>query len=106
MKANSRLISVLPLIVALFGAAVHAKAQSPTSGEDIHAAKPSPVCANENLNLQVKAALRLVCAQRNSDGPPAAAQGLIVIGFLGGFAKSGDTNHPEVWFGKYLRELY
>ena len=58
------------------------------------------------MNTQVKAALSLVCAERISGRPPASAQGLIVIGFLGGFAKNGDTNHPEVWFGDYLRELY
>jgi hypothetical protein len=29
-----------------------------------------------------------------------------VIGFLGGFARRDDVNHPEVWFAKYLREHY
>ena len=29
-----------------------------------------------------------------------------MIGFLGGFAKHGDRNHPEVWFAEYLRQHY
>ena len=104
-----KLIQFLPLIAAMCGAAVHARAQLPTGGEkDIRAVKPSStlVCEDRRVNTQVKAALRLVCAPRDSDERPPSAQGLIVIGFLGGFAKSGDTNHPEVWFGAYLQELY
>ena len=31
---------------------------------------------------------------------------VIVIGFMGGFAKSDDPKHPEVQFAQYLREHY
>ena len=31
---------------------------------------------------------------------------VIVIGFMGGFAKSNDQKHPEVQFAQYLREQY
>lgn len=65
-----------------------------------------PVCENAGVNLQVREALRLVCAQEDFDGALRSAQHIIVIGFLGGFAKSGDTKHPEVGFGAYLRERY
>lgn len=64
------------------------------------------VCENTDVNAQVREALRLVCTQRASDDALASAQRLIVIGFLGGFAKDGDRNHPEVWFGTYLKERY
>jgi hypothetical protein len=93
----------------MWGATAHVRAQSSSAVQNnFRVAEPSSisVCENGNLNAQVKAALRLVCAQRGFDQAPASTQGLIVIGFLGGFAKSGDTNHPEVWFGDYLRELY
>ena len=33
-------------------------------------------------------------------------QKVIVIGFMGGFAKSDDQKHPEVQFAQYLRETY
>jgi len=98
----------------MWGATSHVIAQSLSSVQkssvqnDIRVAKPSSisVCENADINAQVKAALRLVCAHGESAPAPASAQGLIVIGFLGGFAKSGDINHPEVWFGDYLREHY
>jgi hypothetical protein len=64
------------------------------------------VCRNGDAIPQVREALRLACAQRASDKAVTSAQRLIVIGFLGGFAKSGDSKHPEVWFGDYLRERY
>lgn len=64
------------------------------------------VCQNADGVAQVREALRLVCAQRGSDEALTSGQRLIVIGFLGGFAKSGDGKHPEVWFGDYLRERY
>jgi hypothetical protein len=109
MKANMKPTLVLTLTAVMCGATAHVTAQSPSSGEKNVSAldsSPTPVCENRNVNIQVKAALRLVCAQRESLQLAPFAQGLIVIGFLGGFAKSGDENHPEVWFGDYLRELY
>jgi hypothetical protein len=93
----------------MWGATAHVRAQSSSAVQNnFRVAEPSSisVCENGDVNAQVKAALRLVCAQRGSDQAPASAQGLIIIGFLGGFAKGADANHPEVWFGAYLRELY
>jgi len=98
----------VPLVAFLCGATPHVRAEVSSSGQnDVRAVNSSstPVCENEDVSVQVKAALQLVCAQRGSEEPPASAEGLIVIGFLGGFAKN-DTKHPEVWFGAYLRELY
>jgi pimeloyl-ACP methyl ester carboxylesterase len=109
MKTNIRLILLASMVSLLSGANAHVSAQSLSSGpEEIPALRLSstPVCENGNVNAQVKAALRLVCADRDSDEATAFAPGLIVIGFLGGFAKNGDTKHPEVWFGAYLRGRY
>jgi pimeloyl-ACP methyl ester carboxylesterase len=109
MRPIIRMMLLVLLVVVLSGAAPHVRAEVSATGlNDIRAVKAAaiPVCQNDDVNEQVKAALRLVCAQRGSEGPPASAGGLIVIGFLGGFAKSGDSNHPEVWFGAYLRERY
>ena len=109
MRQSIKLILFLPLVACICGASPDVTAQLSSGGQKvIRAVEPSstPVCENGDLNTQVKAALRLVCAMRSSDGTPASAEGLIVIGFLGGFAKNGDTKHPEVWFGTYLRELY
>jgi len=109
MRPNIKLMLGVPLVVVLCGAVDRVGAEvSPTGRNDIRAVKASatPVCEIEDVNEQVKAALHLVCSGSRSEGHPASAEGLIVIGFLGGFAKSGDSNHPEVWFGAYLRERY
>jgi hypothetical protein len=109
MRPNIEMMLFVPLVVVLCGAAPRVTAEvSATGHNDIRAGKHSAtrVCENEDVNAQVKTALQLVCAQRGSEGAAASVEGLIVIGFLGGFAKSGDSNHPEVWFGAYLRERY
>ena len=109
MKPNAKLILLASLAAFLCGANAQVRAQSSSSGpKEIRAVKASstPVCENGDVNAQVKSALQLVCAERASDEAPVSARGLIVIGFLGGFAKDGDTKHPEVWFGAYIRELY
>ena len=108
MRPNIKLMLFVPLVAFLCGATPHVRAEASSSGQkDVPAVKSSatPVCENEDVSAQVKAALRLVCAQRSSNQVLVSAQGLIVIGFLGGFAKD-DSKHPEVWFGTYLRELY
>lgn len=69
-------------------------------------ASTQSVCTDPSADSQVKQALRTVCLQNPVVGPQATGQRAIVIGFLGGFAKRGDINHPEVWFAKYLREHY
>jgi len=39
-------------------------------------------------------------------GVPGASEKIIVIGFVGGFARHDDRKHPEVQFAEYLRERY
>jgi len=39
-------------------------------------------------------------------GTRSAPQEIIVIGFVGGFARHDDQKHPEVQFAEYLRERY
>jgi hypothetical protein len=45
---------------------------------------------------------------RNGDvaGSGTNARRVIVIGFVGGFARADDQGHPEVQFAEYLRDLY
>jgi hypothetical protein len=109
MGPNIKLFLILPLVVFAWGAIGDAGAQVTSSVRaDIRGAGPSatPVCEKADVNAQVRQALRLVCAQTVSNVGFTSAQRLIVVGFLGGFAKDGDTKHPEVWFGDYLRERY
>ncbi len=109
MRRNSKLIVFVALVGFVFGASAHVRAQVLSKGlmdiRQVTAPAPS-VCENADVTAQVREALRLVCAQRGSDEALTSAQRLIVIGFLGGFAKNEDARHPEVWFGTYLREHY
>jgi len=109
MRPSIKLILIVPLIAFVGGVSRDARAQAFSYSQgDIGDGKVSAtrVCESGDVNGQVREALRLACAQTGSDEAAASAQGLIVIGFLGGFAKNGYTNHPEVWFGAYLRERY
>ena len=109
MIRNNKLMLVISLAVFALGVISDAGAQVPSSVKaDIRAAEPSAtrVCQNPDVNAQVRQALQLVCAQRDSSETLKSSQRLIVIGFLGGFAQDGDIKHPEVWFGAYLRERY
>jgi hypothetical protein len=109
MRRNIELILFLAVVGFVFGATAHARAQMLSRDlMDVRQVAPpvTSVCQNADVTAQVREALRLVCAQRGSDEALTSAQRLIVIGFLGGFAKNEDTRHPEVWFGAYLREHY
>ncbi len=64
------------------------------------------VCSDPSADAQVRQTLRWVCEQSPVDARLPMGQRAIVIGFLGGFAKPSDVNHPEVWFAKYLQEHY
>jgi len=41
-----------------------------------------------------------------ANGTPGASEKIIVIGFVGGFARHNDQKHPEVQFAEYLRQRY
>jgi pimeloyl-ACP methyl ester carboxylesterase len=109
MIENIKSILSTALVGFVFGSTAHAQAQMLSENlMDVRQVTPpeTSVCQNPDVTAQIREALRLVCAQKGSDEARTSAQRLIVIGFLGGFAKDGDTKHPEVWFGAYLREHY
>ena len=108
MRPNIRSTAFVVLVGLVSGATTHVPAQMLSKDMDIRHVTPptTSVCQNASVNPQVREALRLVCTPRGSDEALTSAQRLIVIGFLGGFAKNGDSKHPEVRFGDYLREHY
>lgn len=108
MGRNFKLIRLVSVAGFAFGAAAAGRAQIASRElADVRQVTTlaTSVCRSADAVAQVKEALRLVCAQKGSEEGLTSAQRLIVIGFLGGFAKT-DTKHPEVWFGAYLREHY
>jgi hypothetical protein len=109
MRRNIKLILFVGVVGFVFGNTADVRGQALSRVlMDIGQVTPpaNSVCQNADVTAPVREALRLVCAQMGYDEALAPAQRLIVIGFLGGFAKNGDTKHPEVWFGAYLREHY
>jgi len=66
------------------------------------------LCEKTTINLAARKTLRLVCqrAPIAHVSSSATSTRIIVIGFVGGFARSDDLHHPEVLFASYLREHY
>ncbi len=99
-------------LIAAFLCALSGRVSSATppgcaQAEIRHASvSPGSVCNDGTLNPQVKDALRSVCSTDREKRNAELGEPVIVIGFLGGFVKHGDRNHPEVWFARYLRERY
>jgi hypothetical protein len=54
----------------------------------------------------VREALRLVSSRTRAMRNDRPARNVIIIGFVGGFVKHDDLNHPEVHFAALLREDY
>jgi hypothetical protein len=109
MRRNIKLILFVAVVGFVFAATPRVQGQIVSKNRmDIRQVTlpATSVCRNADVTPQIREALRLVCAQRGSGEAITSPQRLIVIGFLGGFAKNGDIKHPEVWFGSYLREHY
>jgi len=64
------------------------------------------ICGESMPEDSAKAALRLVCPRDTLGIRNMAVQKAIIIGFVGGFVRSDDMNHPEVQFAAHLREAY
>jgi hypothetical protein len=63
------------------------------------------VCQQPATPPALREALSLVCL-RGRQFPVLVVRKAIVVGFVGGFVKPDDTNHPEVLFARYLRGRY
>lgn len=66
----------------------------------------SAICSESMPANAAKAALRLVCLRNSWGIRNMAIEKAIIIGFVGGFARSDDTKHPEVQFAALIREAY
>jgi hypothetical protein len=64
------------------------------------------ICSESMPEDSVKAALRLVCLRDTLGIRNMTVQKAIIVGFVGGFVRSDDMNHPEVQFAAHLREAY
>jgi len=63
-------------------------------------------CDDPSTAPALREALQLVCARERIEALNGQVRNGIIIGFVGGYVKQGDVNHPEVLFATYLRERY
>src|SRR5579871_1659868 len=100
---------LLLTVAAMFGRAVAStQALSIENKQKASIAQSSfeSVCHETSADSAAVAALRLVCQHEPITHGTSAYGVPIVIGFVGGFARADDLNHPEVLFAAYLREHY
>jgi hypothetical protein len=80
-----------------------AMAQTPQSQADV----PRRLATHEALSLTLRSSVETASLDRHAAIENGGnAPRVIVIGFMGGFARSDDQKHPEVQFAQYLREHY
>jgi pimeloyl-ACP methyl ester carboxylesterase len=63
-------------------------------------------CREMSTPLALQQAFRLVCAHGPVTLAKRSPRNVIIVGFVGGFVKRDDPNHPEVLFARYLRNRY
>lgn len=105
--------ALLPLWLALAGTwiwpcIVQGQSTSLIEGTPVplHTSTQAAVCGESMLGESAKAALRLVCLGEPGGKGSIAARNAVIIGFVGGFVRRDDMNHPEVQFAEYLRQTY
>jgi hypothetical protein len=91
---------------ALSGA--HSQAIPVAKEDSVHRIEPSgtSICEATAVPPPLKDALRQVCLRKRGAMSDATVRRAIIIGFVGGFVRRDDANHPEVQFAAYLRERY
>jgi hypothetical protein len=63
-------------------------------------------CQDPSTPPALQAALRLVCSRARIETANQRVRKALILGFVGGFVKPDDVNHPEVLFAAYLRRRY
>jgi hypothetical protein len=91
------------------GALSTAHSQSkPAAREDTvnHGDTSSIICDDAAAPSPLRDALRQACLRKRGAMPDVTVRKAVIIGFVGGFVRRDDANHPEVQFAAYLRERY
>lgn len=104
-------IALLFAVAAIYlGALSTAHSQSiPAAREDTvnHSGTSSTsICDAAAAPSPLRDALRQACLRKRGAMPDVTVKKAVIIGFVGGFVRRDDANHPEVQFAAYLREHY
>jgi hypothetical protein len=76
------------------------------SPEDAAEASIVATCERSLPPPPLKEALRPVCVRTHATGRQVSVRSVIIIGFVGGFARNDDLKHPEVNFAALFRGSY
>jgi len=110
MHRLRRLLPVWLVLAGICGRPCIVRGQSSALIEgatvSLHTPIPPAVCGESMPAASVKAALRRVCLRERGGSGSITARNVIIIGFVGGFVRHDDMNHPEVQFAEYLRQTY
>jgi hypothetical protein len=97
----------LSLTCSGFSGIAHAQHISSVADVDHRAARSiADPCHDSSTPSALKEALRLVCAREGVQAASHSIRKAIIVGFVGGFVKRDDVNHPEVLFATYLQNHY
>ena len=106
MKDKSKTYIASVLLLLALGVSTRAQTQNLDPASTVpEPAKLVAACEAPTTPPAVAEALHLVCSKGHLEASAVVRQAIIVC-FLGGFVKPNDTNHPEVWFARYLRDRY
>ena len=97
-----------PLLVLVAAVSVCAVAQTARStvvagASDVATLEVFPIALR---SVEEPSALNSTLSSSGSVGNRANTRRVIVIGFVGGYARADDQGHPEVQFAEYLRDRY
>jgi len=85
----------------------HAQDVSPISSVDHRGARSiADPCQDPLTPSALRETLRQVCSRKPIEPANRDLRKAIILGFVGGFVKRDDINHPEVLFATYLQNRY
>ena len=106
-KSIPLLLTLAACLTCLSNVKAQAVQPRPTQKDIVEAADASVApCQTIRAGEPVKEALQLACLRTNVIDDSVSIRNAIIIGFVGGFVKHDDLNHPEVNFALLLHEIH
>ena len=105
-RVHTVVIVVLILTVSSPGRLGIAHAQDVSYVDHRRARSVADPCQDPLTPSALRETLRLVCSRQPIEPANRDIRKAIILGFVGGFVKRDDINHPEVLFATYLQNRY
>jgi hypothetical protein len=112
LKGNMHIVVVMMLLTLLLSSPSQcgiAHCQDISSVVDVDHIGDGSIadpCQDPLMASALREALHLVCLRERVGVQKRAIRKAIIIGFVGGFVKPDDLQHPEVLFARYLQNRY